>query len=306
MVKHRLKVLWPKYFETIGQYLRTDTSGAEMQHRTHNVFGWFLLLGLGVLCPVSSPFMAPVQAGPFNVKPAQERKMGDEAAREIEAQVRIVSGPVADWVNRVGRRLAAVSDSEFEYSFKVIDRPEINAFALPGGHIYVFTGLRKVVQTDDELAAVLAHEITHSEQHHYARQYSRASKRGAILGIVSAVVGLPNLAAQALSIADLSLTQRYSRGLELESDTQGMQRMVRAGFNPRGMVSLLEKMAKEESRQNQLDRWFAGHPDGPKRVRSAQQQVQEIQKLQAQNKEQVKPLFAPWPSSIVGSAENGS
>ena len=71
-------------------------------------------------------------------------------------------GPVEDWVQAVGQRLAQVSDPKWKYCFRVIDSPEVNAFALPGGYVYVFTGLRKVVQTDDELAAVLAHEITHA------------------------------------------------------------------------------------------------------------------------------------------------
>ncbi len=232
--------------------------------------------------------------------------MGDEAAREIESQVRIVSGPVADWVNRVGQRLAAASDSEFQYSFKVIDRPEINAFCLPGGHVYVFTGLRKVVQTDDELAAVLAHEITHAEQHHYARQYAKSSKRGAILGVLSAVVGLPNIAAQAVSIADFSFTQKYARSMEFEADEKGMQRMVRAGFNPQGMVALLDKMAREQKKMNTLDRWFASHPDGPRRVQQAQLQAQKLSGTTGGNTPETRVLFKPWQSTITAAQSAGA
>ena len=220
--------------------------------------------------------IAPAHAGLFSVSPDKERRMGDDAARQIEAQTRIVTGPVADWVERVGQQLASTSKSEFQYSFKVIDRPEINAFALPGGHIYVFTGLRKVARTDDELAAVLAHEITHAEEHHFARQYSKASKRGAVLGILSAVVGLPNIAAQALGILDFSMTQKYSRTHEYDADHRGMARMTRAGFNPQGMVSLLQNMAAENRRSSKLDQWFGSHPDNLKRVEVAQKELAKL------------------------------
>ena len=205
-------------------------------------------------------------AGLFSVSPDKERKMGDSAAKEIESSAKIVTGPVADWVQSVGQRLVAQSDGEFKYSFKVIDSPEINAVALPGGHIYIFTGIRKIARTDDELAAVLAHEITHAEQHHYARQYSKASKRGALLGVLGAVVGLPSVAAQAVGLADFYATQRYSRVLETEADKMGLTRMAKAGFNPQGMVTLLENMDKEQKRGGSLNTWFASHPDAPKRL----------------------------------------
>jgi predicted Zn-dependent protease len=247
------------------------------------------------LCLAATP--RPAQAGLFSISPDKERRMGDEAAREIEGGARIVSGPVAEWVETVGQRLAAASNPEFKYSFRVIDSPEINAFALPGGYVYVFTGLRKIAQTDDELAAILAHEITHAEQHHYARQYSRASKRGLGLSILTAVAGLPNIAASALDIVNFGLSQKYSRSHEFESDRVGMERMARAGFNPEAMVSLLDKLSKESGDTDTLDKWFGSHPDGAKRVDAAKSEAAEIRRLQGQQSPTVKPLFAPWPST---------
>lgn len=256
-----------------------------------------LLLGFSV-----ATLPQPAQAGLFSISPAKEKRMGEEAAQQIEGGARIVNGPVADWVETVGQRLAVASDPEFKYSFRVIDSPEINAFALPGGYVYVFTGLRKIAQTDDELAAILAHEITHAEEHHFARQYARASKRGIGLSIFSAVVGLPNIAAQALDIVNFGLSQKYSRAHEFESDKLGMQRMARAGFNPQGMVTLLDKLSKESQSSGTLDKWFGSHPDGARRVEAAKREATEISKLQSQNSAVVKPVFAPWPSpEKVGS-----
>lgn len=201
----------------------------------------------------------------FSVSPEKERRLGQQAAREIERGLPIVSGPVADWVQRVGARLVAHSNSEFQYSFHVVDSPEINAFCLPGGHIYIYTGMRKVVKTDDELAAVLAHEITHAEEHHYARQSSKNSKRGALLGLGTLLLGLPPLASQAVGLLDFGLTQNYSREHEYDADRIGLERMTRAGYNPAAMVNVLQRLAEDENRDG-LDRWFASHPEGKKRV----------------------------------------
>ena len=147
----------------------------------------FLVPVLALSLCAAAPHSA--HAGLFSISPEKERSMGADAAKQIESQARIVRGPVADWVSAVGNRLAAASSKEFKYSFKVIDSPEVNAFALPGGYIYVYTGIRKIAQTDDELAAILAHEITHSEQHHYARQFKKASKRGLLYGNGGALAG---------------------------------------------------------------------------------------------------------------------
>ena len=233
----------------------------------------FGLLAMAMLLPAA----VPAQASLFSVSPNKERALGDDAAREIDTQARIVTGPVSDWVQVVGARLAAVSGSEFQYSFKVVDGKEINAFCLPGGHVYVFTGIRKVAQTDDELAAILAHEITHAEQHHYAKQYGKASKRGLLLNVLTLAVGMPNVAQQALGLLDLAMTQKYSRTQETEADMAGMARMTRAGFNPAAMVTLLERLAKEDQSGGTLDNWFGDHPDADRRIGRARSQLTTLQ-----------------------------
>ncbi len=225
------------------------------------------LLALGV---ASSLVFAPrpAHAGLFSISPDKERKIGQQAAAEIEKGAPLVSGPVEEWVQRIGARLAAKSDPEFKYTFHVVDAPQINAFCLPGGHIFVYTGLRKVVKTDDELAAVLAHEITHAEEHHYAKQFSKSSKRGALIGAVSIFAGLPGAASQALSIVDFSMSQKYSRENESQADTEGLFRMKRAGFDPNAMVTVLQRLSEEDD--SGIDQWMSDHPEGKKRVAKIQ------------------------------------
>ena len=122
--------------------------------------------------------------GLFAVSADEERKVGAQAAREVESKERVVGGAFARRVRRIGERLVrGIENRQFDYSFKVIDNEQVNAFALPGGYVYVYTGLQKAARTDEELAAVLAHEIIHAEQHHWARAYERSQERQALLGI---------------------------------------------------------------------------------------------------------------------------
>lgn len=229
-------------------------------------FASLLALSAGLLVCAPAPF---AHAGMFSVSPDKEKKLGQQAGAEIEQSSPIVTGPVADWVNRIGQRLAKVSNPEFQYSFHVIDSPEINAFCLPGGHVFVYTGLRKVVKTDDELASVLAHEITHAEEHHYAKQFGKNSKRQAILGITSIFVPMSGLAQTVLGLGDASLSAHYSRGSEAEADREGAARMKRAGFDPSAMVTVLTRLANEDSNDG-LDKWLSDHPEGKKRAATIQ------------------------------------
>lgn len=226
------------------------------------------ILALGAALLICAP-MPSAHAGLFSVSPDKERKLGQQAGADIEKSAPIVSGPVADWVNRIGQRLVKASNPEFKYSFHVIDSPEINAFCLPGGHVFVYTGLRKVVKTDDELASVLAHEITHAELHHYAKQYGKNSKRQALLGIGSIFIPMGALGQTVLGLGDASLSAHYSRGSEAQADREGAARMKRAGFDPQAMVTVLTRLANEDSGDG-LDKWLSDHPEGKKRAATIQ------------------------------------
>ena len=228
-----------------------------------SILAIFALSGALALAP------SVAHAGPFSVSPAKERRVGQEAAAQIEQGSPIVTGPVADWVNRIGARLSAVSNPEFTYTFHVIDSPEINAFCLPGGHVYVYTGLRKVVKTDDELAAVMAHEITHAEEHHYAKASAKSSGRGTLLGIGSILLGLPGVASQVVGLVDLSMTQKYGRANEYQADREGLARMERAGFDPNAMVTVLQRLSNEDDTDSMFQ-WMSDHPEGKKRVAAIQ------------------------------------
>lgn len=269
--------------------------------KNHTQWGRATVLTLVAASSIGWLGAPQVHAGLFNVSPDKERSMGDDAAKQIGAGSKTVTGPVADWVKDIGARLASVSSPEFKYTFTVIDSPEINAFALPGGHVFVYTGIRKVAQSDDQLAAVLAHEITHAEEHHYAKQYSKSSKRGLLLGVLTAVVGVPYAASQVIGIADFAATARYSRVLESEADKKGLLRMARAGFDPHGMEQLLSNLEKEDRDSNGLNKWFTDHPATEKRLEDVKTLMPQAVAAEAKPSTAASTVVSDTPTQVVAA-----
>jgi len=191
------------------------------------------------------------------------------------------------YVSGVGQKLAAVSDRQLPYEFVVLNSSVPNAWALPGGKIAVNRGLLTELDNEAELAAVLGHEIVHAA----ARHGAKAQERGTLLqvGMVAAQVGVAmsdvgttagNLMVQGAGLGAALVSQKYSREAELESDLYGMRYMQRAGYDPRGAVTLQEKfvrLAQAGGRgQNWLEGLFASHPPSPERVARNQATLAEL------------------------------
>lgn len=181
------------------------------------------------------------------------------------------------YVNEVGQKLAAVSDRKLPYEFTVIDSSVPNAWALPGGKIAVNRGLLAALDNEAELAAVLGHEIVHAA----ARHGAKAQERGVLLqaGLVAAQIGVAmsdagaaagNLLVQGAGLGAALISTKYGRDAELESDLYGMRYMQRAGYDPRGAVTLQEKFVKLSEASGRNESWleglFATHPPSPERV----------------------------------------
>jgi predicted Zn-dependent protease len=230
-----------------------------------------LLLGTFGLC------VTPTQAGIINVGVGREKKLGAQAAEQIERQIDIRYDRVSDQVEMIGKRLAeALGKSDFDYRFRVIEMKEINAFALPGGYVYVFTGLAKAAKTEDEIAAVLAHEIIHAHDHHWARQYEKQFTRDIVITLGLLVTGVGSLIRNAADLLNFAIGQRYGRKDEQSADDKGMELMAAAGFNPEGMVALLENLGKYSKRDPKLLQWMSDHPQIPRRIERAKQRIAEI------------------------------
>jgi predicted Zn-dependent protease len=219
----------------------------------------------------------------FNIVPeSQEIAIGQQSHPEIIRQFGVYDEKpeLNRLVERVGRQLAAASERpNLPWTFTVLDTPMVNAMALPGGYIYITRGMLERINSEDELAGVLGHEIAHVTARHSAQQISRQqlAQFGMVLG---AVVAGPEVLQQYGQIAELGLGllfQRYSRGHETEADLLGTGYMAEARYNPVGaerMLMTLQRLDKNPS--SGLDRYFMSHPDPAKRVRDVQQKITQL------------------------------
>jgi predicted Zn-dependent protease len=223
------------------------------------------------------------------VRSAADARTGAQAHRQILAQYGgAYDGAVSGYVTRLGRRLAAQSEQpDAPWTFTVLDSPVVNAFAIPGGYVYVTRGLLALADDEAELAGVIGHEIGHVTADHSAERRTQAS--AAQLGVLAAVIGAAALgvegaALDAIGQAGSALGQgavaSYSRGQELEADRLGVRYLARAGYDPTAQADFLESLAAQSALQariagarydpNRVD-FFATHPATASRVREAAQ-----------------------------------
>jgi predicted Zn-dependent protease len=187
----------------------------------------------------------------------EEVKISREFRREAKKQLKFVNNPeVERYVDRIGQRiLAAVGPQPFNYRYFVIDEDVLNAFAVPGGSIYIYAGLLDRVRSTDELAAVIAHETTHVVKRHMARM--SGPDPVALLGMLGAILAARSGAgAQAAAAVGqgIAATRQiaYTRQLEMEADTLGFKYMAAAGYDPHAMLSFQKVMLQEQT-LNPLD-----------------------------------------------------
>jgi len=234
------------------------------------------ILSLAVACAVN-----PVtqRRDVVLVSDEQEVEAGNEAAEQIPAALGIVEdGRLTGYVAQVGDRVAArAPDRPISYTFQIIDMPEANAFALPGGHIYISRGILILANDEDELANVLAHEVIHVAARHHAQRQARATGvgilalpgllAGALLpGALGAMVSAPFVVAGAGAIAS------YSRDQELEADEFGQQISALAGYDPKALgvfLDELERSTRLETGEDGRASWFDSHPSTPRRASDA-------------------------------------
>lgn len=208
---------------------------------------------------------------------ANEAQIGAQEHGKIEQQFgKFMTGPVADYVTRIGNKVAANTErSDVQYRFFVIDSPIVNAFALPGGYIYISRGLMTLANSEAELAAVIGHEIGHVTARHAAERMSQ----GTLAGIGAAVVGIASgnqAVAQAVGTGANLYLASYSRGQEHQSDELGVRYLSRAGYNPNAMADFLKSLdaqskldAKQAGRDGSGFNYFSTHPITSDRVQQA-------------------------------------
>ncbi len=178
-----------------------------------------------------------------------EKKVGAEEHPKILEQF---GGEYGDarlqhYVTTIGKKIAAVSEvPDLPYTFTILNDEKVNAFALPGGYVYITRGLLALAENEAEMAGVLAHEVGHITARHTAQRYSTAQATNiglTIFGVLGSVVGLPSGLGQVVSLGANAAVQGYSRGQELQADMLGVRYMTRVGYTPDGMTGFFQKLA---------------------------------------------------------------
>lgn len=210
----------------------------------------------------------------------KEQELGAEAMQKVRQQLPLLNDPeVNEYIADLGTRLASHSERPgYNYHFFVIDSDRINAFALPGGHVGIHTGLIRETRTESELAGVLAHEIAHVSRRHIARRYARSQQlnlQTAAAVLAGILVGSQNPQAGSAAVmagiaAPIQQQLAYSRSHEREADRVGVSTLATAGFDPDGMPSFFQRLADASRYAEKPPVYLSTHPLTESRITAAQ------------------------------------
>ena len=230
-----------------------------------------VLVGIAITCSL-------VACG---ISQQQEVQMGQEYAQQINAQLPIIQDPELNrYINVLGDSIARLTRRrDLDWHFFVVDAQEVNAFAVPGGFVYVNRGLIERADQMDELAGVLGHEIGHVLRRHTIKQMEKA--QGANVGVTLACIltSICNsqIAGAAINIAGGAVFARFSRQDEAEADAEGFDNVVRAGISPVGMVTMFQKLlAERRTRPGAVESWFITHPLEEDRIQAIQAKINQL------------------------------
>ncbi|MDP3041622.1 MAG: Maf and M48 domain-containing protein [Candidatus Omnitrophota bacterium] len=237
-----------------------------------------LICFVWVLAGCSTEYnLATKQEEKYYYSTDQEVKIGQSVNRQVEKELKFSSDPLQKKrVEDIGKKIAAVSDrKEIDYYFQVLDDDTVNAVSLPGGYVYVNSGLLDKVSSDDELACVLAHEIGHIVARHSIKKLQAMQSYSVLRLLVAVAPGTGGVG----PAADAAFTQfllGYSREDELLADQLGTRYAKLAGYNPHGMITFLTKLQDINRRMPLRERsYFKSHPYVPDRIRVVKQELNE-------------------------------
>ena len=241
-----------------------------MQHRRKAAR--FAALGVAVALGISA----------CGVSQQQEVQLGQQESAQIQQQLPLVQDPLINqYVSSLGNQIASkTSRADLQWQFYVVNTDVVNAFALPGGIVYVNRGVLERADKMDELAGVMAHEIEHVVRRHSVKQMEQM--QGANVGVALACT-LTNIcsnqaAAAAINVGGTAIFAKFSRADEVQADEGGFRNVINAGISPEGMLSFFQKLLAEEQQSGSssaVSSWFSDHP-------GTQDRIQDIQNMLAQ------------------------
>ena len=207
-------------------------------------------------------------------------KMGREFAQQVEQTQHLITDPVVnEYINRLGQNLQRNSDTTLPFTIKVLDVEEPNAFALPGGYMFVNAGTILLADDESEVAGVMAHEIGHVAACHSARQATRGNlAQFAMIPVMIMTGGLAGIGInQGANFGIPAIFSKFSRNFEAQADYLGIQYAYKAGYDPNGMVNFFEKLnALTKKRPGFSMKLYGDHPQPPDRVAKSQEEIDKI------------------------------
>jgi predicted Zn-dependent protease len=200
-----------------------------------------------------------------DVSQDEEVAIGSQTADQVQQQLPIVQDPyITSYINELGDTIARhTSRADLQWKFFVVNSDQINAFALPGGYIYINRGLIEATSRVDELAGVLGHEIGHVIQRHSVEQMQNRQKIGVVAQLACTLTNIceSGLGQAAINIGGTALISRYSRADEFEADSEAVENVLRVGIDPEGIPSLFDVLMRaRQSQPGLVDSWFSTHP----------------------------------------------
>jgi beta-barrel assembly-enhancing protease len=211
------------------------------------------------------------------VSTQQEVQMGQQYSTQLNSTLPVVTDPaIQSYINQLGDSIAKLTGrADLDWKFFVVNTDVVNAFALPGGYIYVNRGVIERADKMDELAGVLGHEIGHVVRRHSVKQMQ--TQQGANVGIALTCVLThvcdSDASQAAIQVGGAAVFAKFSRQDEQEADEEGFKNVIRAGISPKGLVSFFQKLLTEEKGGGSaIDAWFSDHP-------LTQDRIADIQKL---------------------------
>lgn len=252
--------------------------------RVRNFWPAIVLLGLCCLTIARCTYNTATGRSEFIfISTGEEIMLGQSVHGQILSEYKLSTDAAKlARVQRVGQRVAQVSDrQDYAYQFYLIEKDEFNAFTVPGGSVYIFTGLLDRLKNDDEIAAVLAHEVGHCSAKHTIKKFQAALGYQLLGSIVMSQVEMGEMAAQVASMSSDAVMQlvfsAYGRQDELEADKLGLKYMNFAGYDMNAMISTFE-LLKKESKGPEVPTILRTHPHLDDRIAAVKEEIERIRK----------------------------
>src|SRR6266545_1163719 len=212
----------------------------------------------------------------------QDVQLGREASQQVLQQYQVVQNQfLQNYLKRIGERLASTPEAQqsgFPFTFTLLNDKSVNAFALPGGPMFVFTGLLNAVDNEGQLAGVMAHEMSHVILRHGTNQASKANLIQLPAMLAGAVIGngsmLGQLAQLGIGLGANSVLLKFSRGAESEADLLGSHMMAEGGYNPIEMARFFEKLGAEGGARG--PQFFSDHPNPGNREKAIENEIRSL------------------------------